>query len=236
MDDLKFFGCGSGFNPTLGSTAAYFIEDDTLFLLDCGDGTYRRIWELNLLDGIKTVNLFITHTHSDHIGSAGNLMLECKWQRHIAFNVIIPRSAAHFTDVDNMLNGFGGKGFQSYIDPENIHNLYDSFSSMCYKKTPHGDCDAAYNLVFYTKEGAVYYSGDSATMGFAEELILSGVKIKAMYFDVTSNPESDCHLPITTLFSLMPKELRERTYCMHFDNQKCITMAKSMGFNVVEPV
>ena len=31
MDDLKFFGRGSGFNPAMGSTAAYFIEGNCLF-------------------------------------------------------------------------------------------------------------------------------------------------------------------------------------------------------------
>lgn len=78
MDDLKFFGRGSGFNPAMGSTAAYFIEGNCLFLIDCGESVYRRIKEANLLDGIKVVYFFCTHTHSDHIGSAGNLMLECK--------------------------------------------------------------------------------------------------------------------------------------------------------------
>ena len=32
MDDLKFFGRGSGFNPAMGSTAAYFIEGNCLFV------------------------------------------------------------------------------------------------------------------------------------------------------------------------------------------------------------
>jgi hypothetical protein len=94
----------------------------------------------------------------------------------------------------------------------------------------------SYSLVFYTEDGAVYYSGDGRALGFAEELILGGAKIKAMYFDVSSNPLNECHLPIDMLYRLMPAEFRDRTFCMHFDNQKCIDMAKSMGFNVVEPV
>lgn len=235
MDKLKFFGCGSGFNPAMGSTSAYFIEDNTLFLLDFGDGSYRYAKELNTLDSIDTVNLFVTHTHSDHIGSIGNLMLECKHVRHIAFNLICSPDLDHFQDIVNVLNAFGGRGFFSVIDPNTIDRLYKSFNMVRYVATQHSNDLPAYSLVFYTNDGAVYYSGDSATMGFAEELILGGAKISALYFDVTSKTESDCHLPITTLFQLLPKEFRGRTYCMHFNDQKCIDMAKSMGFNVVSP-
>lgn len=235
MDDLKFFGRGSGFNPAMGSTAAYFVEGNCLFLIDCGESVYRRIKEANLLDGIKVVYFFCTHTHSDHIGSAGNLMLECKWARNIVFNLVIPRDAAHYKDVANILDAFGGRNFYDVIEPQRLDRLYESFTCVRYKKTTHGDCEA-YSLVFYTKDGAVFYSGDSATMGFAEELIMSGAKIKSMYFDVTSKTESDCHLPLVNLFTLMPKELRDCTYCMHFDSQKCVDMASSMGFNVVTTV
>ena len=234
MDDLKFLGCGSGFNPTLGSTAAYFTEDDKLFLIDCGDGTYKRIKELKLHENIKMIYFFCTHTHSDHIGSVGNLMLECFHERNIPFNLVIPKDAEHFTDVTNVLNAFGGRGLYNIVEPVTLRG-FSGFLGVKYEKTTHGDCPA-YSLVFYTNEGAVYYSGDSETMGFAEELIMGGAKIKAMYFDVSSNPNCAVHLPIIKLYQLMPREFRSRTYCMHFNDQKCIDMAKSMGFNAVTSV
>ncbi len=235
MDKLKFLGCGSGFYPTLGSTSAYFIEGKTLFLIDCGESAYRRIWELNLLDGIDTLNFFCTHTHSDHIGSVGNLLLECKFRRKIAFNLICPHDATHLDDITGILDRFKSKKYYSVIEPENIDHLYKSFKAVRYEPALHGDCENAHSLVFYTDEGVVYYSGDNQTMGFAEELILSGAKIAALYFDVNSNPNCDCHLPITDLYRILPKQFYDRTYCMHFNDQKCVDMAKSLGFNVVQP-
>ena len=236
MLKLNFLGYGSGFYPILGSTSAYFIEGTTLFLIDCGESVYKRIYELKLLDGINAVNFFCTHTHSDHIGSVGNLLLECSYRRNIAFNVICSTNATHFDDITGILDRFKGKARYSVIDPCAIDHLYQSFSGVRYKPAPHGDCDNAHSLVFYTNEGAVYYSGDCATMGFAEELILGGAKIAALYFDVSSNPESDCHLPITDLYRILPKEFYDRTYCMHVNDEKCINMAKSFGLNVVTPV
>ena len=235
MDKLKFLGCGSGFNPNLGSNAAYFIEDRTLFLIDCGESAYRRIFTLGLLDNIDAINFFCTHTHSDHIGSVGNLLLECKHRRNIAFNLILSEEEEHYEDVTNILNGFGGRNKYFVVNPKYIDNTYRSFTSVRYKKTSHVSDLSSYGLVFYTDEGAVFYSGDSSTMGFAEDLIMGGARIKAMYFDVSSNPENECHLPITDLYRLMPEQFRSRTYCMHLDGEKCICMAKSMGFNVVEP-
>ncbi|MDO4730369.1 MAG: MBL fold metallo-hydrolase [Candidatus Saccharibacteria bacterium] len=232
MKELKFLGVGSGFNTALGSTAAYFIEDKTLFLIDCGESAYARINELGLLKNIDCINFFCTHTHSDHIGSAGNLLLDCKWRSHITFNLICPTNADHFNDIVNILNGFGGRNAYSVIDPALLDRTYKSFTSVRYKPTRHGECKAAYSLVFYTDEGAVFYSGDSETMGFAEELIMGGAKIKQMYFDVSSNANSDAHLPLPNLYRLMPEQFRTRTTCMHFDSDKAIVMAKSMGFNV----
>lgn len=232
MDTLKFLGTGSGFNPSLGSTSAYFIEGDTLFLIDCGESAYGRIMELNLLDGIKCVNLFVTHTHSDHIGSVGSLLLECKHIRNIAFNLICSPNEEHFADIIAILNAFGGRSSYSVISPDNIENVYKSFNKVCYEKANHVSQISSYNLVFYTDEGAVYYSGDCADMGYADILIMSGLKIKAMYFDVSGDTENKFHLPIVTLYRLIPEAFRTRIYCMHLDSEKCIFMAKSMGFNV----
>ena len=58
MNELKFLGVGSGFNTALGSTAAYFIEGKTLFLIDCGESAYARINELGLLKDIDCINFF----------------------------------------------------------------------------------------------------------------------------------------------------------------------------------
>lgn len=71
---LSFLGRGSAFNPKEGNNSAYFISDNQLFLIDCGENIFGKILENKLLDNIETINLMITHTHSDHVGSLGSLV------------------------------------------------------------------------------------------------------------------------------------------------------------------
>jgi len=66
---LKFLGVGSCFNTDMGNTSAYYIEADNLTLFDCGEMTFEAIKKRDLLKDIKSVNVFITHLHSDHVGS-----------------------------------------------------------------------------------------------------------------------------------------------------------------------
>ena len=67
------------------------------------------------------------------------------------------------------------------------------------------------------------------------DLLLSdNVKISKMYIDVTStNSKDNIHLYIGKLIEKIPSNLKEKVYCMHFNNQKCIDEARSNGFHVV---
>ena len=77
--DLIFTGRGAAFNVLEGNTNAYFIENETLFLLDCGEGMFAHLKTHNILNKIKEVYVYISHTHSDHCGSLGTLGLYCQF-------------------------------------------------------------------------------------------------------------------------------------------------------------
>ena len=70
--ELKFLGRGAAFNPKEGNNSAYFIENNQLFLIDCGENIFERLVENGLLESVESINLMITHTHSDHVGSLGS--------------------------------------------------------------------------------------------------------------------------------------------------------------------
>lgn len=71
---LKFIGCGSAFAVKTANNSAFFIDNDTLNLFDCGETIFENIVRKNLLKGIKKVNIFLTHLHSDHAGSLGTMV------------------------------------------------------------------------------------------------------------------------------------------------------------------
>ena len=64
--ELKFLGRGAAFNPKEGNNSAYFIENNQLFLIDCGESIFERLFENGLLKSVESINLMITHTHYDH--------------------------------------------------------------------------------------------------------------------------------------------------------------------------
>ena len=72
--ELKFLGKGAAFYPVLGNTSAYFIYDKNLFLIDCGESVFKKVYEKDLFSEIDNLYVFITHTHSDHIGSLSSLI------------------------------------------------------------------------------------------------------------------------------------------------------------------
>jgi ribonuclease BN (tRNA processing enzyme) len=73
---LILLGTGGGPRPKKENvaTAQVIIVDDTLYVVDCGDGVARQL----VLAGAsldKLRNVFITHHHSDHNADYGNLLL-----------------------------------------------------------------------------------------------------------------------------------------------------------------
>lgn len=78
---LHFLGRGNSSNVKEGNTSAYFIENQHLFLIDCGETTFTKLLLLKKLENIKEIHIMITHTHSDHIGSLSSLLMYCYYNQ-----------------------------------------------------------------------------------------------------------------------------------------------------------
>lgn len=75
FNPIKFLGNGSAFNEELGNNSA-FIKDEKLnklLLIDCGSSVFGSLLKAGILNGVKEVNVLITHLHPDHVGSLGDL-------------------------------------------------------------------------------------------------------------------------------------------------------------------
>ena len=107
--DLTFLGRGSAFNPKEGNTSAYFIDNNELFLIDCGESVFSELITNNILDNISKINLMITHTHSDHIGSLGTLISYSNKLLNIKPNIIISDNLLYLDDLKLLLKIVGIK-------------------------------------------------------------------------------------------------------------------------------
>lgn len=234
--ELQFLGRGAAFNPKEGNNSAYFIENNQLFLIDCGESIFERLVENGLLEGINAINLMLTHTHSDHIGSLGTLATYSYYALKKPLNIVMKKEAKHLPNIKKVLDGFGcTPTMYSYIDEEQYDNRFSSFQVIRYMETNHCDVLSCYGLLFTTPNGLIYYSGDTREIETVKFLIASGQKIDRLYIDTTTEnfPENP-HLYIGILKEQIPEEFKSKIYCMHVNNDQCIEEAKKAGFNVVE--
>lgn len=234
--DLIFLGRGCSNNVKQKNNAAYFIENSELFLIDCGESVFTKLKENNLLDSINTVNIMITHTHSDHVGSLGTLILYCYFNIKVKVNIILPSHALHKEDIKSLTRIFGcTEEMYCIIDEEEYDNKYNTFKTIRYKQTNHVPQICSYGILFDTTDGLVYYSGDTKEVNNIKEIISSGQRIDKIYMDTTTaNSPDNVHFYIGYLNEEIPETLKNKVYCMHFNSEECIEVAKKYGFNVVE--
>ena len=234
--ELNFLGRGAAFNPKEGNTSAYFTIDNQLFLIDCGESVFAKLMELDLLNNMKKINLMITHTHSDHIGSLGSLVMYAYYQLRISLNIILPEKAKYLENIKDLLKVFGcTKEMYNFVREQEFDEKYEEFQNIRYIETSHCDELASYGLLFNTKDGIIYYSGDTRDLKVIKTLINSENKIAKMYIDTTTaNYPGNVHLYIGLLAEIIPNNLKEKVYCMHLNNDECILRAKELGFNVVQ--
>lgn len=234
--ELKFLGRGSAFNFKESNTSAYFIENDELFLIDCGEDIFKKIIKLKLLESINTINLMITHTHSDHVGSIGSLILYSYFVLNKKFNIIIKDDKKYLNSIKKMLNVFGiRKEMYSFISELQMCNKYNSFKSIRYIKTKHYKGLNSYSIIFDTSEGIIYYSGDTCELNNIRLILKESKKIHKLFVDVSSADfNGNPHIYIENLNKIIPSNMKDKIFCMHLNDNRCIKLAKSFGFNVVE--
>lgn len=234
--ELLFLGRGSAFNSYEGNTSAYFIDKNELFLIDCGESIFETIMENKLLDNINCINLMITHTHSDHVGSLGTLIMYCYYVINKKVNIIISKDCLYKNDLIDLIRIFGCTNeMYTIIEEKEFDNKYELFNNIRFIKTNHVSQISSYGILFETNNGLLYYSGDTSDLNNISELIQSNKIINKLYVDVTStNTKNNVHVYIGNLNYLIPDYLKSKVYCMHINDKKCIELAKKYKFNVVE--
>ncbi|MDR2477716.1 MAG: MBL fold metallo-hydrolase [Treponema sp.] len=233
--ELHFLGRGAGFNPAEGSTSAFFIDGTKMFLIDCGESVFKTILEREILDSVSELNIFITHTHSDHVGSLGSLVLYAAMVKRQTVNIIIDEIMGYRADICALLKIYGlSGGMYHFVNARNLDGSSSLFDSVRYVKTRHCDELASCGLLFETEQGLVFYSGDMRESRPLIDLINSGKPIAKIYIDSNNDREPNPHhLSIHLLNDIVPPAIRPKIFCMHINNSQCLADARAYGFGIV---
>ena len=233
--ELIFLGRGAGFNPDEGSTSAYFTDNGEFFLIDCGESVFKSLLDKKLLDSVSALNIFITHTHSDHVGSLGSLMLYAFAVKKIPVNIIIDKNVSYLPGIVSLLTIYGlTDNMYRFVKTSQYNGKYSKFSKVQFIKTKHTDEVESCGIIFQTPKGLVFYSGDICDPAPIIKLIKNNEeKIHRIYVDTSSNRTNTHHTSVHLVNDIVPKKLKSRVYCMHINNQQCITDAQAYGLNVV---
>lgn len=224
-EKLNFLGIGSAFNTCKGNNSAYYIKDNKVTLIDCGGTTFKKIIESNILKDIDEIDVIITHTHPDHIGSLGDLIA-------YSYFILNLKSKIYFPNVKLIKEYLYSIGIveELYIISGKIEN-----ESYRFIRSNHVDNIPAYSLVLKIEEDLIYYSGDSNDIN--SEIIedFKEGKISYLYQD-TSGLEynGNPHMSINKLSKVFESKYRNRIFCMHLDNHIDEDEIKELGFNCVK--
>ena len=239
--ELKFTGRGAMLNPSEGNTSAYFEDDENFFLIDCGEDVAAKLIKQGKLDQDKNYYLFITHTHSDHIGSIGTLQQYLYWVKGKRLKIVVGKDMDYIKNILSIMNSLGLEPTTyDIINITTLDNRSPLFNSIRYKKSDHGDVflESA-SIIINTNEGNILYSGDIANAKVIREFIsensssVDKMYVDKMYIDTSLN-KSPVHLSLKELRDVIPIGLSGKVYCMHLDQKNLINEARRWGFNIVE--
>ncbi|MCY6484172.1 MBL fold metallo-hydrolase [Clostridium aestuarii] len=231
---LKFIGCGSAFNVRYGNNNAYIKKGKSLLLIDCGSRTFSKIIKNKLIDGADYIIVLITHMHSDHIGSLGDLIAYCYYVLKKRVNIIYP----NIQQIKQYLNLVGmSEEVYFLINEQEIYNIKTEDFNIVIEpiKVEHVKNLMCYGYVLNYNNKAIYFSGDSSEIS---EYILNRFynnEIDYLYQDTCSYDFKDNpHLYINKLSKYIKLSYRQRVYCMHFNEKFDFNKALEYGFNLVE--
>lgn len=233
MQILNFIGRGSAFNTKEGNTCAYIKHEESIIIIDCGENIFTRILEQNLLKDVRNVYVIITHLHPDHVGSLGTLIFYSYYINKIKINIV-------FEDIYELRKLLETQGVSNSIySIARCTDLYDLLSlnileieARRMQHTSELSC-FGYSIKF-TEEKQIFYAGD--TNNLEKDLIskLENDIYNQLYVDTClADYPGNTHLSLRKICELIPKEFRNKVFCMHLDCTELIERAQAEGFNIV---
>ena len=221
---LKFLGVGAAFNFKENNTSAYFIKDQTLYLFDCGEKICDKIIKDKLLEKVSDVFCFITHLHSDHIGSLEALMYYVNNISNQKIYVFYPKKNKLTTLLKLMGVDFD---FEILDDFSKVKSV--TVEPVLQKHIP-----GSYGYFVYTDEFSFFYSGDTCKVNKRAVQELKCGKIDRIYHEFSISLKAKIHTHLSLLTKSIPVGLRNKVYLMHYIDKRTENEGKKAGFCICE--
>ncbi len=225
---LTFIGVGSAFNTELGNTSAWMKQDTHLLILDCGGSVFERILKNQLLKDVTALEICLTHTHGDHVGSLGDLVLYCYYMLKIKPTIRHPDS-----DRIRALLTLFGVPEEMYLLADAAMFSLEGWLEGSFVRQEHADTLPAYGILFRLPGLSGWYSGDSKEI--PPEILtcfLQG-EIDLFYQDTSGmDYPGALHMSLPRLKEIIPEPFRHRVICMHQDEAFSRETAENLGFRV----
>ena len=225
---LTFLGTGGAYYPVLGSTSAFFVADKTLYLIDCGESTFAKLFDKIELYQANEVVVMLTHIHSDHFGSLGSFTSYCK--------NILGKKITVLTPDENVVKvlAMTGLTLEDYTYDNNFEKTFSGNIRITPVAVIHDPTMGCYGYYIDDGKEVIYYGGDSCGIpaGLLDKIKDGSVSVA--YQEVNYETKMSAgHTCLDQLCQLVPGEFRDRFVCMHFGGDY-MDMVSACGFGVAK--
>ena len=239
---LNFIGYGSAFNTSAGNNSAYFYtkETKTLNIIDVGADVFSKVKEGGFLDDPELqVNVLITHTHTDHIGSLADLIyyMYFKEVTNIKKRLTVYTASK---DVNVFLNLVGVLPEQYtlvLLEANETVTLKDTNVSVFFEEVPHYpnmDCYSVH-LKDHSDDSFYFYSADCNEISKATLDKINLGLYKEVYLDTsTYDFEGNPHCSFNYHKENISVRKETTVYLMHLDGFLSTDTIESAGFKSAE--
>jgi Cft2 family RNA processing exonuclease len=236
MKNPFFLGSGSAFNSEKQNTCVLFpFDDGELLMFDCGETVFAKLNMNDSLSVYDKIHVFITHNHSDHVGSLASLVYWCY------YNKVEIHVYGHESVFDLLrLNGVYDRCFQKHVyDKDEIYSPVSSEPSLRIKPilTEHVPSLVCFGLGVKSDHVNFYYSGDAKSIPVPVLTALETDGLDRLYQDCSwLEYDDNPHLSYKRLCEKITSQtMRSKVWLMHTDAGFNYDKAKADGFNIVMP-